>query len=333
VALQQNIYAGGRRKAEARSAEERLSAAAFSLAVTKNELIFRVAEAYFRLLQARDLEESRTAAVRQVERHLELVRSQYRAGTAVQSDVLTVEVRLDEVQEGLITATNQLELAWAVLDNVTGCRLPHVLPQEPPAAPWSAHVGAVEAAIAAALAQRPELGESVSNRRAAAHDIEAARAGKRPTVDFLGNYSTFDINSSSGGNGIFIGVIAQVNLFDGHRTKAQVERASARLRELEARHRRLLLDIELEVRQSYLLLRDAEARLQVASRAIVQADESVREIESRYHGQVATITQLIDAQVATTNARIRRANAAADVEIARAALERAVGQLAPILTP
>jgi outer membrane protein TolC len=92
-------------------------------------------------------------------------------------------------------------------------------------------------------------------------------------------------------------------------------------------------DIELEVRQADLTLRDAEEQLKVASQAIVQADEGVREIESRYRGQAATVTQLIDAQVAAANARIRRANAAADLEIARAAMERVAGRLTRIMTP
>ena len=144
---------------------------------------------------------------------------------------------------------------------------------------------------------------------------------------FVGNFSTFDINRNSGGNGLFVGLIASINLFDGHRTKADVARASARVRELQAQHVRLLMDIELEVRRAYLALKDADGRLLVSGQAVTQADESVREIEDRYNDQKATITQLIDAQVAATNARVRRANAAADLEIARADLERVIGRL------
>ncbi len=327
IFLQQNLYAGGRRSAEADAAQARLNASGAALAATQNELVFHVAEAYYRLHQARELVESRAAAVKQIERHRNLVDSRFRAGTAVRSDVLTVEVRLAEVQEGLITATNQLELGWAVLENVTGCRLPHDLPREVPPPPWSGRATQLELAIREALDQRGEVREAAENERAAAHDARAAAAGKKPSVDFLGNFSTFDINASSGGNGMLVAVFASMNLFDGHRTKTEVERAKARMRELQAKFQRLLLDIELDVRQAYLFLNDSEARLQVASRAIAQADETVREIESRYRGQVATITQLVDAQVAATNARIRLANASADVEIARAALERATGQL------
>ena len=65
-----------------------------NLAALQNQLVFRVAEAYYRVLQARELVEVRGEAVAQVEQHLEIVASRFRNETAVQSDVLTVEVQL-----------------------------------------------------------------------------------------------------------------------------------------------------------------------------------------------------------------------------------------------
>ncbi|MDX2038323.1 MAG: TolC family protein [Isosphaeraceae bacterium] len=331
--LQQNIYAGGKRTAETLSAEEQRRAASFALGAVRNELVFRVAEAYYRVVQAGELLKGRSESVRSIERQVELVRSRLDNGTAVRSDLLSVEVELAEAREAMITANNQLELTWAILENVVGCSVPHVLPSQAEPAPWTARTDAVESAIAEALARRPELGASLSEVRGATHQVEAARAGKRPTVDFFGNFSTFDINPESGGNGLIVGLIASINVFDGHRTKSQVSAASARVRELQARHQRLLMDIELDVRRAYLALQDADGRLLVSAQTIEQADQSLREIEDRYNDAKATITQLIDARVAATNARVRRASAAADLEIARAGLERVLGRLNGLLAP
>ena len=122
-----------------------------------------------------------------------------------------------------------------------------------------------------------------------------------------------------------------LDLFDGGRTAEDVRRATARVREIEAREQRLVLDVELDVRRAYLQLNDAEERLKVTTQAIGQAQESSREIEVRYRGQTATITQLVDGQVALSNARVRHTNAQADLEIARASLERAIGRLARLV--
>jgi outer membrane protein TolC len=65
--------------------------------------------------------------------------------------------------------------------------------------------------------------------------------------------------------------------------------------------------------------------------AIKQAQESLREIEQRYQNQIASITQLVDAQVALSNAEVRRTAAQAELEIARAALEHATGRLRNVI--
>jgi outer membrane protein len=328
-ALQQNVYSGGLRMAREKAAAAQRGADAHALDTVQNELVFRVAEAYYRLLQAQELVEVRREAVDQVRGHLQIVQSRFRANTAVKSDVLSVQVRLAEVQEGLITARNQLELAWAVLENVTGARLPRVaLPREVPAAPWSDHSEAVEAAVAEAVQQRPEVAEMNCRRAAAEANVTAAKAGKYPVVDLSGTYNVWTPNFAQGTNNLFAGLAVSMNLFDGGRTRSAIETARARVAELAARQQRLMLDIELEVRRAYLQLADAQARLRVANQAITQAEESLRETEVRYRGQTATITRLIDAQVALSSLRVRRATAQADVEIARANLERAVGKVA-----
>jgi outer membrane protein TolC len=286
------------------------------------------------VLQARDLLAVRGDAVAQVEQHLEIVQTRFRNDTAVKSDVLTVEVRLAEEREAFISAQNQLQLAWAVLENVIGAPVPNrELPDTIPVAPWSGHIDELQAAIAAATSERAEIGALASQRIAAEEGVLVAQAGNRLAVDVVADYDVFTGDFRRGNDSFFAGVVFQLSLFDAGRTRLDVDRATARVRELQARERRLMLDIELDVRRAYLQLNDAQERLNVATQAIEQAEESQREIEVRYRGQTATITELIDAQVALANARVRRATAQAEVEIARASLERVVGRLADIIQP
>jgi outer membrane protein TolC len=326
--VQHGLYAGGRRRAQTCAAAAGRDAAEYALEAARSELVFHVAEAYYRAFQARELRSVREEAVGQVESHLEMVRSRERAGSAVRSDVLTVEVRLAEVQEALISARNQQALAWAVLENVCGAPIAvRRLPKDIPPAPWSGRVREVEAAIADAQLYRPEIGQLASQIEAAGHNIRAAQSGKYPSVDFVADYDVFTADFARGNDTWFVGLAAKLALFDGGRTRNDVRQAEARLRELRSRQRRLLLDIELDVRRTYVQLQDAKQRLEVAGRAVGQAEQSLREIEVRYRGQSATITQLVDAQVALSNARVRASAARAEVEIAGAALEQATGRL------
>ena len=230
--VQQGVYAGGRRVAETQAAAANRQAACFGLAAVQNELVFRVAEAYYRVFQARELAAVRQQSVRQVEQHLEIVRAREQADAAVKSDVLTVQVRLAEVKEALITARHQHDLAWAVLENVCGTRIEQrVLPRELPAAPWSEHVQQVEAVVAEAQSQRPEVGQMSSQVQAADQNVRAAQAGKYPTVNFNADYDVFTPDFARGNDSWFVGVVVNFTLFDGKRTRNDVRQAEARLQE------------------------------------------------------------------------------------------------------
>ncbi len=328
---QQVIYAGGRRAAELQAARWKLQADHAALQSARNQLVFQAAEAYYRLLQANQLLQVRKETVEQVERHLQFVEARYRAETAVKSDVLSVQVRLAEAREQLVSAQHQLELAWARLENVLGQPVPRKpLPSDVPKAPWSDHADRLEQAVATALDRRPEVQQVSSQFQAAQYAVEAAEAGKRPTLSVVADYDVFTSNFHSGNDSFFVGLVLQLNLIDSGRTRADVDRAAAQARLVAAKYRRLASDIELDVRDAYLRLRDAQERLSVARQAVEHAKEALREIEVRYRGQTATITELIDAQVALSDARVRVTNAQAEVEIARASLERAVGRLAEL---
>ncbi len=332
--LQHQVYAGQRRIHQLHAAEANSAAATMQLAAVQNQLVFRVAEAYYRLLQARNLIRLRREATRRLEEHLKIVRTRFDNGTAVPSDVLTVEVRLAEEREALITARNQFELAWCVLENVIGQPVARrTLPERLPPAPWTRHVDALELAIDAAQANRAEIGALASRRAAAEESALVARSRKGLDVGLVADYNVYTGDFVTGNDSFFVGVLFQLNLFDGGRTRWDVARAEARVRELRARERRVMLDIELDVRRAYLQLKDAEERVKVAGRAIEQAEQSLREIETRYRGEVAGVTELVDAQVALSNAQVRHATAEIEVAVARARLERAAGRLDALLAP
>lgn len=328
LGLQQNLYSGKRRFHAVDAAAAQRNGAAFQLEALQNQLVFHAAEAYYRLLQTHVLVGVRQEAVQQVEQHLQIVQSRYRNGTAVKSDVLSVEVRLAEVRQALIIAQNQQELMWSILENVVGVPIGRrPIPERVSAAPWTADVERIENAIAEAQGRRAEISALASQRQAAVEGVEIAASGKRLQADLMGTYDVYTSEFKRGNDSYFLGLILQLNLFDGRRTDWDVEKAMARVRELRARQKRLMLDIELEVRRAHLNLISAEKRLEVATKAIGQAQESLREIEARYRGQAATVTQLLDSQVALSDAEVRKANVEADIEIARAAVQRAIGRL------
>ena len=171
--------------------------------------------------------------------------------------------------------------------------------------------------------------------QAAQHQVRAAQAGWYPVLSLNADYDIFseDFREQTTENSYYVGLSLSMNLFDAGRTRANIRQAEAKVRDLSAQERRVRLDITLEARQAYLQFIDASERLKMARVAMTSAEESLRQVESRFGNQNATVTDLLAAQVALSETRVRVTNASADIEVSRAAIERAVGRLGDLLHP
>ena len=92
VHLQQDLFRGGKRLAGTRGAEAERQASFFRLATVQNRIVFQVAEAYYRLFQARELVKVQREAVYQVESELKVVQARF--GHASASETLDADAHL-----------------------------------------------------------------------------------------------------------------------------------------------------------------------------------------------------------------------------------------------
>lgn len=329
IALRHDVYTGGRRTARTQAAAQRRESRRDQEIAVRSELTFRSAQAFYQLLQARDVVQIREEALRRVRQHRDTVQTRLEAGTAVKSDVLQLDVRLAEAREALVSARTHLALAWDMLENLAAQPLrDRGLPAKIPDMPWQRHAQALEASVAQALAERPEVHALERRVDAAEHSVRAARAGYLPHLSVVANYDLHSRDFTAQDESFFVGVMLKIPLFDGWQTRAAVRESRALQRELVAQLRRERLNVALDVRRAYRGVKDARARVAVTQQAIEQAAESLREIEQRYASETATITELIDARVQHTMARGRHTVATADIRIAQCRLLWAVGALA-----
>lgn len=94
--------------------------------------------------------------------------------------------------------------------------------------------------------------------------------------------------------------------------KSKVALEKARLALVTVRNR-----IELEIRQNYLALLDAASRIESSQRAVAEAQETLRITELRYKADIATVSEVADAQAAFTSARTDYVHALFDYNLAR----------------
>ena len=116
----------------------------------------------------------------------------------------------------------------------------------------------------------------------------------------------------------------QWDLWDGKLTRAKVREANANAESAREEERKLRFALDLEVERARLELNAANERLNVTDQVVAQAAESASLTRARFEQELALSTEMIDAETAVLNARVRRAEAEADRQIAIAAVRKAL---------
>jgi outer membrane protein len=190
----------------------------------------------------------------------------------------------------------------------------------------------VEELIAEAVKARPERQALEQRAESAGFRAAAVNATKRPQVAFGAGYDYARPNPR-----IFprradwtTSWDASVNLtwtlWDGGRRAAEYGEARASAAALKVRVADFDRQVDFEVRARALELASSREAITAADDEIRAAVEAERAIGERYKAGVATSTDILDAQVARLQAQLDRTRAIANVRLAEARLERALGK-------
>lgn len=312
------LYTGGRNRALRDAAKADAQAARQENEAVRNALGFEVARGFHTVLKTREFIRAAEAAVRSYETNLAIGKKRLEAGSALKTDVLDLEVRLSQAREDLLRARNANVLATKTLRNLLGI--------EEGEFEVADAVSEVRVPDSRDFSRRPEL-EAAARRAIAAEDqVRAAKSGYLPRVSAFGSLDyDYGFKYDQDGQSYTAGALLQWDLWDGHLTRAKVSEARTRVESAREEQRKVRLALGLEVEQARLDLETARERLQVSSQTVAQAEESTQLTRSRFQQGAALATQLMDSETSLVTARVRRAEAEADLRIAVAALRKALG--------
>lgn len=311
------LYAGGKNKAGHEAAKANTEAARQEAEAVRNALGFEVSRAFYSVLKTRQFIRAAEAAVHSFESSLNIAKKRLESGSLLKTDVLDIEVRLAQAREDFIRARNANALSGRALRNLLGIEDGEfVVADSPPA---------VTAPDSRDFSRRAELGAARQREQAAQEQVRGANSGYIPRVNAFGSLDyDYGWKYQSGGGSYTAGALLQWDLWDGKLTRAKVSEANADLEFAREEQRKIRLALDLEVEQARLDLQAANERLGVTDQAVAQASESAGLTRARFEQGVALSTQLIDSETALVAARVRRAEAEADLQIAVAALRKAL---------
>ena len=326
IALTLPLYTGGKVEGSIEAAKLGLKSADLGIEKAKQQIKLDATTGYFNILQTANLVKVAQESVDGLTAHLKNVQAQYDVGTVAKSDMLRSEVELADADQKLIIAKNNLELAVASFNNVTGLPLDTQINPKQSALAYVANNQTLNDSITYSLANRPEVAQADANVAVAKQQIKIAGADKKPTVSLTGYTDWYDKDLPGTDNDNWgASITASYKLFDSGLAKSKIKQADADLSKSTEQARQSRDSVQLEVRQAFLNMKEAEKRIETSKVAVDKAEEDFKIAQVRYSAGVGTNLDVIDAQLALTQAKTNNIQALYDYNTSKAKLDKAMG--------
>jgi outer membrane protein TolC len=337
VQIVQSIYEGGKMVAALRAASvtKQQALAQYQTVIADTLLGARVA--YYDVLLAAQQITVHEASVNLLQKELEDQQRRYDAGTVPHFNVLRAEVAVANERPALIQARNNYRITKNNLSNLLGYNLPREIWEDIPlnltdtldAVPYQVDL---PAAIQQALARRTELVAVRKTAELQRLNVVNAKAGYKPTVQVFAGYGWYNaqftppVELDHDIHGWNAGGQLSWDIFDGMLTRGKVVQAKALYEKSRTDVDDKGRQIELEVRTAYSDFIEAREVLESQQKVQEQADEALREARARADAGTSTQLDVLDAETSLTQARTTQIQALRDYAVARARLERAIGE-------
>ena len=285
-------------------------------------LTVEIVERYFGVELARRGVAIREEAVRVVEQHLHDVAMLEKEGMAVASERLYVEYRLAEAERDLQRARLQLETAQQALQTSLGMNA--ALSPSTPMFMLS-QIEPLEYFRAMAKLYNPQLGEVDKLRELARMNLRLHCADFFPEVVAMGGMVFCDHQLSSLIPRMAVGVGLNFKLFNGLNREYKASAARLQLRRVEALERDAEQEILLLVESLYNEVEAILATVSAVERSERFAEEFLRAKSTAFREGMATATDVVDATLNLSRARLERVQTAYEFDIALARLLEASG--------
>jgi outer membrane protein TolC len=238
-------------------------------------------------------------------------------GLMARNDLLKAQLQTSTIEYNLVDAQEQEKIATVNMNLLLGLPEQTILAPDSASLQQSPRLDDLDTYEKTALQHRKDLTALHYQARAAEADVRSAHSDYFPGIALTGGYIAADIpNLISVTNAVTYGIGLQYNLSAFWKAGAKVEQAKARQREITANEDLLDDNIRLEVNQAYADYYSALKKIDVSRKAIEQGQENYRITRNKYNNNLATMTDLLDANVSLLQARINLEVAKADAVVA-----------------
>jgi outer membrane protein TolC len=238
--------------------------------------------------------------------------------------VRRAEAELAEAQQMLVLARSERQkMGLELLAEMAASMDQPIEPIDP--LTFAPPTESLEAHVKAAKEQRGDSLAAQARVRSAEAQLSSARGALSPQLYGFAMGDSFRSSEMGNDSGYSIGVVASLPLFDGGMRSAEIDRASAALRQAKAERDAVDLRVEREVRQAWIDVQAAAENYATAESALRAAEAAYEVARLRYESGRAILIEQLDALSSLTRARANLVRTLSDHQIAVARLGRAAG--------
>ncbi len=313
-------------------AEAQVAKAEADLAVSRQDLVIRVAESYFLVLAAEDNVEFAVAEINAIGRQLEQAQKRFEVGLIAITDVHEAQARYDSAVAQELLARNLLDNAIQALQVIIsetsnlqlaklGQKLELNIPPPESSAQW----------VTTALKNNPSLLSSLAVLNTAKYTREQVAGRDIPTLDFVASYTDTNLDTDTLGKydekDILLQIEFNVPLYTGGLISAQQEQAES---EYQTAKDAALLQRRLtsqQTRNAYLGLVSGISQVKALHQALSSSTTALEATEAGFEVGTRTSIDVLVSLRGTYAARRDYARARYDYLINILKLKQASGLL------
>ena len=322
----QNIVQYGQSKWQVAQAEA-------NFAQASQDLILRVAQAYFDVLYAQENLKAVRANKQSIAQQLEQAKKNFEVGTATITDTHEAQSRYDLASAQELAGENDLEVKRYALRTIVGKDVGELNRLKADATLSPPQPAAMEKWVEAAENDSFQVQSQQAAAEVAAREVERMRAGHYPTLDVVANYGSSKTPYSTATNATLetdtrnIGLQLTIPIYQGGAVNSRTREAAANRMAAESALENARRNATLSARQSFLGVVNGLAQVRALSAALVSSTSALESNKLGYEVGVRINIDVLNAEQQVYVTKRDLAKARFDTLLSQLKLKAAVGAL------
>lgn len=291
---------------------------------TRQEVIKEVSKAYFHLLGMHKIAGIAEESIKTLKEQLRVSQDFHNEGMIHQSELLLVEVQLNQRVQDLIEAQQAESIALLRLNRLLGTDLSSSMEIEDQLeeCQWNEEFLTYFENIRAC---HPQLLALEKKMEAAHLSAKGEKGALYPWIYAFSNYSTTKAYAFPYTHGVEVGLAFKWNLYDGGATRAKVSRRQKEALMLQHEYIALLQDVELGLRTSFLQVKTSHCKIPVTRKSVELAEQNLKNAQEHFQEGMVDTHELLSNEEKLAQAKSNYYQSLYDFHKARSELYFAAG--------